>query len=57
MACDFVSFKEFTDLLGIKKSTMYKLLKDSKLPEPISIFSRHKVWRRDVVEEFLRTIA
>jgi len=56
MACDFVTFKEFEELLGIKKSTLYKLLKESKLPEPISIFTRHKVWRRDVVEEFMRTI-
>lgn len=40
-------------LLGIGNTTLYKLVKDGKLPPPIKITERASGWRKSVLDAFL----
>lgn len=53
---NFVTFKEFQDLLGLKKSSMYKLINEDKLPKTVELFGTKKIWKRSTVEDFINSL-
>lgn len=48
--------KEFMLLLGIKQSKFYSSLREGKLPQPVMLTPKTKVWPISQVREFIEKI-
>ena len=52
---NFIDFDEFRSLLGLQKTAFYKLIKNGSLPPTVE-FLKGNVWRREVVENFIKSL-
>jgi prophage regulatory protein len=50
-----VRFKEFLNLTGLGRSTVYKLIHEGKLTRPLKIGARAVGWRASYVNSFLES--
>lgn len=48
----FVKTEEMLKLLGIKRTTLWQMVKDGKLPKPMR-FGTGNVWFRESIDRFL----
>jgi len=50
----FLRAKEVYHLLGIGKSTLYKLIGEGEFPKPTKLGPRTSVWRNSQVQAYIR---
>lgn len=53
----YLRVKQVAEHLGISKSSVWRWVQESILPEPIRIAGRTTVWRADEVEAAIEKIA
>lgn len=49
----YIRIKELSMMLGIARSTIYRLLKDDKFPKQIKLTERTSVWRLSVINQWI----
>ncbi|WP_020166618.1 MULTISPECIES: helix-turn-helix transcriptional regulator [Methylotenera] len=49
----YIRIKELTVMLGIARSTIYKLMKEDKFPKQIKLTERTSVWRLSVINQWI----
>lgn len=49
----YIRIKELATMLGIGKSTIYRLIKDNKFPKQIRLTERTSVWRLSVINQWI----
>ena len=52
----FLTIKEVVDLVGFKKSTIYKFIKEGKFPEPVKIGISSR-WKLSSIQKWMETLA
>jgi predicted DNA-binding transcriptional regulator AlpA len=52
----FITAIDLQLILGVKKTTLYKMIKENKLPPSISIFTRRKIWKRSAIIKFISNL-
>ncbi len=50
-----ISQTELVERLGVGRTTVFRMMRDGRLPEPISV-GRSKGWTTDQIDEFISTI-
>jgi prophage regulatory protein len=50
----YIRIKELVTMLGIARSTLYRLIKDNKFPKQIKLTERTSVWRLSAINEWVR---
>ncbi len=48
-----ISMASLVAMLGLSRSTIYKMIKDGTFPKPIKIGARRIAWRIDAVDKWL----
>jgi prophage regulatory protein len=49
----YIRIKELVQLLGIGRSTIYRLVKNNKFPKQIKLSERTSVWKLSAVNQWL----
>jgi prophage regulatory protein len=49
----YIRIKELSAMLGIAKSTIYRLVKEDKFPKQIKLTERTVVWRLSVINKWV----
>ncbi len=49
----FIRVKELTKMLGIGRSTIYRLIKENKFPKQIKLSERTSVWRLSIINQWI----
>lgn len=49
----YIRIKELAVMLGIAKSTIYRLIKENKFPKQIRLTERTSVWRLSVINKWV----
>lgn len=49
----YIRIKELSLMLGIAKSTIYRLVKEDKFPRQIRLTERTSVWRLSVINKWI----
>lgn len=49
----YIRIKDLSKLLGIGKSTIYRLVKEGKFPKQIKLTERTSVWRMSIVNRWI----
>jgi prophage regulatory protein len=49
----YIRIKELAIMLGIGRSTIYKLMKKNQFPQQIKLSERTVVWRLSVINEWI----
>ena len=49
----YVRIKELSMMLGIARSSIYRLMKEDKFPKQIKLTERTSVWRLSVIEQWV----
>lgn len=49
----YIRVKELSAMLGIAKSTIYRLVKEDKFPKQIKLTERTVVWRLSVINKWV----
>ncbi len=49
----YIRIKELAVMLGIARSTIYRLLKEEKFPKQIKLTERTSVWRLSVINQWI----
>jgi len=42
-------------LVGLKKSAIYKMIREGKFPKPVRISDRAVAWRQEEVEQWIKS--
>jgi prophage regulatory protein len=50
----YVRLKELSTMLGIGRSTIYRLMKQNKFPKQIKLTERTSVWRLSVINQWIQ---
>ena len=50
----YIRIKELAAMLGIAKSTIYRLVKENKFPKQIKLTERTSVWRLSVINAWVK---
>jgi prophage regulatory protein len=50
----YIRMKELSLMLGIAKSTIYRLIQENKFPKQIRLTERTCVWRLSVINEWIK---
>jgi len=50
----YIRIKELAVMLGIAKSTIYRLVKENKFPKQIKLTERTSVWRLSVINQWIK---
>ena len=50
----YIRIKELATMLGIGKSTIYRLIKDNKFPKQIRLTERTSVWRLSEINKWIK---
>lgn len=50
----YIRIKELAIMLGIAKSTIYRLVKENKFPKQIKLTERTSVWRLSEVNQWIK---
>lgn len=50
----YIRIKELSTILGIGKSTIYRLVKDGKFPKQIKLTERTAVWKLSVINAWIK---
>jgi prophage regulatory protein len=50
----YIRIKELATMLGIGRSTIYKLIQNDKFPKQIKLTERTSVWRLSVINEWIK---
>ena len=48
----YIRIKELSVMLGIARSTIYRLVKEDKFPKQIKLTERTSVWRLSVINQW-----
>jgi prophage regulatory protein len=51
----YVRIKELAEILGIGRSTIYRLIQENKFPKQIKLTERTSVWRMSVINEWVES--
>lgn len=49
----YIRIKELAAMLGIGRSTIYRLIKANKFPKQIKLTERTSVWRLSVINQWI----
>jgi prophage regulatory protein len=49
----YIRIKELSMMLGIARSSIYRLMKEDKFPKQIKLTERTSVWRLSVIEQWV----
>lgn len=49
----YIRIKELSEMLGISRSTIYRLLNEDKFPKQIKLTERTSVWRLSTIEKWV----
>lgn len=49
----YIRIKELAAMLGIGKSTIYRLISENKFPKQIKLTERTSVWRMSTINEWV----
>lgn len=50
----YIRIKELATILGIGKSTIYRLVKDGKFPKQIKLTERAAVWKLSAINSWIK---
>lgn len=50
----YIRIKELATILGIGKSTIYRLVKDGKFPKQIKLTERTAVWKLSAINSWIK---
>lgn len=50
----YIRIKELSIMLGIGKSTIYRLVKDGKFPKQIKLTERTAVWKLSAINSWIK---
>jgi len=51
----YVRIKDLAEILGIGRSTIYRLIQEDKFPKQIKLTERTSVWRMSVINEWVES--
>jgi len=51
----FIRMKELAELLGLGRSTIYRLVAENKFPKQIKLTERTSVWRMSVINKWVES--
>ncbi|MES2181540.1 MAG: AlpA family transcriptional regulator [Pseudomonadota bacterium] len=51
----YIRIKELAAMLGIGRSTIYRLISENKFPKQIKLTERTSVWRVSVINEWVES--
>ena len=49
----YIRIKELSAMLGIARSSIYRLMKENKFPKQIKLTERTVVWRLSIVNQWI----
>jgi prophage regulatory protein len=49
----YIRMKELSAMLGIARSSIYRLMKENKFPKQIKLTERTVVWRLSVINQWI----
>lgn len=54
MGCDLVGLAEIGEMLSLSRQRVDQLARTKRFPEPVSVISAGRIWRRSDVEAWAR---
>lgn len=50
----YIRIKELATMLGISRSTIYRLVQENKFPKQIKLTERTSVWRLSIINQWVK---
>lgn len=51
----YIRIKELATMLGIGRSSIYRLMEENKFPKQIKLTERTSVWRMSVINDWIKS--